>query len=110
MYPMWENSDHGELNMIARMYGKVFQCNMSSKSTANLKREPEDAVHLSTSKRRKIATIVALKPRQEVSCKVSRSAMIQEDSVVEIFDSPERNISDDNNDHTDDADEGHSEG
>jgi hypothetical protein len=110
MYPTWEKSDHGELNRIARKYGKVFQCNTISKPSANLKREPDDVLHLSTSKRRKIQSTAAPKPLQDAPCKVSRSTVSQEDSVVEIQDSPERDVSNDSDDHMDDADEGHSAG
>ena len=110
MYPTWKKSDHSKLNKIANKYVKIFQCNTISKPFANPKREPEDVVHLSTSNQRKIATTAASKSRQEVPCKVSWSRVSHEDSVVEIHDNPERNVSDDSDDHMEDADEGHSQG
>ena len=109
MYPTWEKSDHGELNKIAKKYGNFFPCNTISKPFANPKREPDNVVHLSTSNRRKIATTAVPKPRQEVPYKVSRSRVSHEDSVVEIHDSPERDVSDDIDDHMKDADVGHSQ-
>lgn len=110
MYPTWEKSDHGELNRIARKYGKVWACTTISKPSANPKRDFDDVAHLSTSKRRKFAAIAAPTARQEVPCKVSRSTVSQGDSVVEILDSPEGDGSHDSDATMDDADEGHSQG
>ena len=113
MYPTWEKSDHGELNRIARKYGKVLQqagITLSSKPSADLKREHDDVVDLSSSKRRKGATTAVPKPHQDLTCKVSRSRVSHDDSVVEILDSPERVPSGESDDHTEDADDGHSQG
>ena len=110
MYPTWEKSDHGKLNMIARKYGKIYQQNVISKPSADPKREREDVLHLPNSKRRKIRTTAAPKPQQEVPCRVSRSRASHEDSVVEIQDSPEPDASGDNDNHMEVADEGHSQG
>ena len=105
MYPTWEKSDHGELNRVARKYGKVFQCNAIPKPATNLKRESDDAVHLSTSKRQKISSTAATK----VPCKVSRSVVSHEDSGVLLLSAPDRDVSDGNDNHPDYA-EGHSQG
>ena len=99
MYPTWEKSDHGELNRIAKKYGKVFQQNVLCKPFAGPKREPEDVLHLSSSKRRKLATAAAPKPRLEVPCKISRSRVSPEDLYVKIHDSHVQDASEDSDDH-----------
>ena len=44
MYPTWEKSDHGELNRIAKKYGRVFQQHIAPKSSTGRTRKAEDVL------------------------------------------------------------------
>lgn len=75
MYPTWEKSDHGELNRIAKKYGKDFHQTTLLKPSTGVKRKPDDDPQVPIVKRRKMPSIAAPKTQVETSCKVSRSGL-----------------------------------
>lgn len=61
MYPTWEQSDRGELNMIAKRYIKIFHKNIFTKPYVGSKMKAQDVLQPPSLKRRNIATILVPK-------------------------------------------------
>ena len=100
MYPTWEKSDHGELNRVAKKYGKFFQQNVLCKLSAAHKRDSEDDLHLSSLKRRKLTSTTAPKPQIEVPCKMSRSRVSHEEDEMKKQEIQDPLASAESDDHT----------
>ena len=75
MYPTWEKSDHGELNRIAKKYGKDFHHTILAKLPASSKRKADDDLQVPSPKHRNMAATGAPKTHVQPLCKMSRSAV-----------------------------------
>jgi hypothetical protein len=73
MYHTWEKSDHGELNRIAKKYGKDFHQTILPKFPTSSKRKLDVEIQVPILKCRNMAAIVAPKTHVEPLCKISRS-------------------------------------
>jgi hypothetical protein len=62
MYPTWEKSNPGELHMIAKKFGKVYQSNIVSKPHAHVKRKTTDDLEFPPLKHHNLAVKSGPKP------------------------------------------------
>ena len=99
MYPTWEKSDHGELNRIAKKYGKVFQQHIAPKSPTRRTRKAEDVLPQPSAKHRKVRAISAPNPHVLPPCKTSRSAVKSKSLHVSFQDTEEKEVSHDSDNH-----------
>ena len=111
MYLTWEKkSDHGELHMITKKYGKVFVINMPPKPSAPLKRKAEDLLLPPREKRRQVPSSAVSKPLEEGPCKVSGSRDSSKPVRVKFQETQVQQVSDDSDEETcDERGQEHSE-
>ena len=86
MYPTWENSNHRELHIIAKTYGKVYQSSVVCKPPASMKKKATGDIELPPPKHRNLAVKAAPKPPKSPSCSKAKRWMknvVQRDKIEE---------------------------